>query len=230
LQDAAVARAPATTKGQARALPAAQGRRRPRVPRRAGACREDDGFDARRRRIAAQIGEQLAAGADSEFPEIDRLVGGVRSRRDEIGLGVKAKPHHQGMASPPRALEPLCQRLVPWQLRKRWAVEASRAIAQKSVRTEGSARPARRGVLASPRAIGDAACIVALHSRSFPALSSRGEHAMPFGFRDLLLGLALAALCAGPAEAGRFGGRVHDAAGAPLSGVMVSISPAIRST
>ena len=47
---------------------------------------------------------------------------------------------------------------------------------------------------------------------------------MPFYFRDLLLGLALAALCAAPAEAGRFAGRIHDAADAPLAGVMVSIS------
>ncbi len=47
---------------------------------------------------------------------------------------------------------------------------------------------------------------------------------MPFHFRAPLLGLALAALCAGPADAGRFGGRVHDAAGAPLAGAMISIS------
>jgi len=43
-------------------------------------------------------------------------------------------------------------------------------------------------------------------------------------FRGPLLCFAFAALCAAPAEAGRFGGRVHDAAGGPLAGAMVSFS------
>ena len=43
-------------------------------------------------------------------------------------------------------------------------------------------------------------------------------------FRGALLCLAFAALCAAPAEAGRFGGRVHDAAGGSLAGAMVSFS------
>jgi streptogramin lyase len=47
---------------------------------------------------------------------------------------------------------------------------------------------------------------------------------MHFCFRGPLLCLAFAALCAAPAEAGRFGGRVHDAAGGPLAGAMVSFS------
>jgi streptogramin lyase len=41
---------------------------------------------------------------------------------------------------------------------------------------------------------------------------------------EFVICLAFAAVCAGPAEAARFGGRIHDVAGAPLAGAMVSFS------